>query len=216
MRYDGDHKQKTRARVLTEAAKAIRVDGPHRIAVADVMAKAGLTHGGFYAHFDSKDDLVAAAINTMFGEAKDRLNRETVDRETVDGEAGGREIGDSGGPSSLQQRLTRYIDFYLSAGHRDARTTGCPLPALAADLPRLAPAARERYGEGLAALTALMADALGALGRAEPQALAGSVLAEMVGALSLARAVADPEQSDFILNVSRAALKQRLGLETSQ
>jgi TetR/AcrR family transcriptional repressor of nem operon len=201
MRYDSDHKQKTRERVLKEAAKAIRADGPHRIAVAGVMAKAGLTHGGFYAHFESKDDLVAAAIDTMFGEAKRRF---------------GREIMESGAPDSPQDRLTRYIDFYLSAGHRDARTTGCPLPALAADLPRLAPASRERYGQGVAALTALIADALDSMGRAEPQALACSALSEMVGALSLSRAVADPDQSNLILDASRTALKRRLGLETAQ
>jgi TetR/AcrR family transcriptional repressor of nem operon len=201
MRYDGDHKQKTRERVLKEAAKAIRAEGPHRIAVAGVMAKAGLTHGGFYAHFTSKDDLVAAAIDTMFGEAKSRFGRET---------AGAR------GPSSPKDRLIRYVDFYLSQGHRDSRTTGCPLPALAADLPRLAPASRERYGEGVAALTALIANALSDLGRADPQALARSALAEMVGALSLSRAVADPAQSDLILDASRTALKQRLGLETPQ
>jgi len=201
MRYDGDHKQKTRERVLKEAAKAIRAEGPHRIAVAGVMAKAGLTHGGFYAHFESKDELVAAAIDTMFGEARNRFSRETVE---------------SDGRPSPQGKLIKYIDFYLSAGHRDARTTGCPLPALAADLPRLAPASRERYGKGVAALTALIADALGALGHAEPQALAGSVLSEMVGALSLSRAVAEPDQSDLILDASRTALKRRLGLETSQ
>ncbi len=201
MRYDGDHKQKTRERVLKEAAKAIRAEGPHRIAVAGVMAKAGLTHGGFYAHFTSKHDLVAAAIDTMFGEARSRFGRET---------AGAR------GPSGPKERLLRYLDFYLSPGHRDSRTTGCPLPALAADLPRLAPASRERYGEGVAALTALIADALADLGRADPQALARSALAEMVGALSLSRAVADPTQSDLILDASRTALKQRLGLETPQ
>jgi TetR/AcrR family transcriptional repressor of nem operon len=198
MRYDGDHKQKTRERVLKEAAKAIRAEGPHRIAVAGVMAKAGLTHGGFYAHFESKDDLVAAAIDTMFGEARSRFSRETAD---------------SGGP---KDKLIRYIDFYLSAAHRDARTTGCPLPTLAADLPRLAPASRARYGQGVATLTALIAEALGALGRAEAQVLAASALAEMVGALSLSRAVADPDQSDLILDASRAALKRRLGLETAQ
>ncbi len=87
---------------------------------------------------------------------------------------------------------------------------------MAADLPRLAPASRERYGEGVAALTALIADALADLGRADPQALASSTLAEMVGALSLSRAVADPAQSDLILDTSRAALKRRLGLETPQ
>jgi len=201
MRYDGDHKQKTRERVLKEAAKAIRADGPHRIAVAGVMAKAGLTHGGFYAHFGSKDDLIAAAIDTMFGEAKTRFGRDGVGS------------GAAGGPEA---KLIRYIDFYLSAEHRDARTTGCPLPALAADLPRLAPASQARYGQGVAALTALISDALEALGRAEPQSLASSVLSEMVGALSLARAVADAGQSDRILDASRTALKRRLGLETPQ
>jgi len=201
MRYDGDHKQKTRERVLKEAARAIRAEGPHRIAVAGVMAKAGLTHGGFYAHFKSKDDLVAAAIDTMFADAGSRFRGQTAGPCS---------------PSSPKDRLIRYLDFYLSAGHRDARTTGCPLPALAADLPRLAPASRERYGEGVAALTALIADALADLGRADPQALASSTLAEMVGALSLARAVADPAQSDLILDTSRAALKRRLGLETPQ
>jgi len=201
MRYDGDHKQKTRERVLKEAAKAIRAEGPHRIAVSGVMAKAGLTHGGFYAHFGSKDDLIAAAIDTMFGEAKTRFSGETAV---------------SGGPDGAQDRLIGYIDFYLSAAHRDARTTGCPLPALAADLPRLAPASRERYGQGVVALTALIAESLRALGRAEPQALASSTLAEMVGALSLSRAVADPDQSDLILDASRTALKRRLGLEVPQ
>ena len=207
MRYDGEHKQKTRERVLKEAAKAIRADGPHRIAVAGVMAKAGLTHGGFYAHFESKDDLVAAAIDTMFGEAKSRFGRETA--QPGDAEAASR-------PARPQDRLIRYIDFYLSAAHRDARTTGCPLPALAADLPRLAQASRERYGQGVAALTQLIADALLALNRPDAPALATSALAEMVGALSLARAVADPAQSDAILDASRTALKRRLGLEISQ
>jgi TetR/AcrR family transcriptional repressor of nem operon len=199
MRYDGDHKQKTRERVLKEAAKAIRAEGPHRIAVAGVMAKAGLTHGGFYAHFQSKDALVAAAIDTMFAEAARRFSRETVE---------------AGGPQSPQAKLSRYIDFYLSAGHRDTRMTGCPLPALAADLPRLASASRARYGQGVAALTALLADALGAMGRADAPALAASALSELVGALSLARAVADPHQSDLILDASRIAVKRRLGLET--
>ena len=73
MRYDTDHKQKTREKVLKAAAKAIRADGPHRMGVADVMRKAGLTHGGFYAHFESKDDLVAAAIGQMFEQSKARF-----------------------------------------------------------------------------------------------------------------------------------------------
>ena len=73
MRYDAEHKSKTRQRVLKEAAKAIRAEGPHQISVASVMAEAGLTHGGFYAHFASKDDLVAAAIDQMFAEGVSRI-----------------------------------------------------------------------------------------------------------------------------------------------
>jgi TetR/AcrR family transcriptional repressor of nem operon len=197
MRYDAEHKEKTRARVLKEAAKAIRAEGPHRIAVAGVMAKAGLTHGGFYAHFRSKDDLVAAAVEQMFIDAKTRFAKETGDRPPAEG-------------------LSAYIDFYLSPRHRDARATGCPVTALAADLPRLEGDVREQYGQGVARLAGRIAGHLAELGREDAETLARSVLAELVGALSLSRAVADPEQSDRILETSRAALKQRLGLETAQ
>jgi TetR/AcrR family transcriptional repressor of nem operon len=197
MRYDAEHKEKTRARVLKEAAKAIRAEGPHRIAVAGVMASAGLTHGGFYAHFRSKDDLVAAAVELMFIDAKTRFAKETGDRPPAEG-------------------LSAYIDFYLSPRHRDARATGCPVTALAADLPRLEGDVRAQYGLGVERLAGRIAGQLAELGREDADALGRSVLAELVGALSLSRAVADAEQSDRILETSRAALKQRLGLETAQ
>ena len=196
MRYDSEHKEKTRARVLKEAAKAIRAEGPHRIAVAGVMAKAGLTHGGFYAHFKSKDDLVAAAVEAMFQDAKARFAWETADRSPAEG-------------------LCAYIDFYLSPLHRDARSSGCPITALAADLPRLEGEVRREYGKGVARLEARIAGHLAMLGRTDAEALGQSALAELVGALSLSRAVADPDQSNRILETSRAALKQRLGLETA-
>ena len=146
MRYDAEHKQKTRDRVLKEAAKAIRAEGPHRVAVAGIMAKAGLTHGGFYAHFPSRDDLVAAAIGQMFEEGRARLMLETTGR-TPAGALGG------------------YIDFYLSPAHRDTRSAGCPLPFLSADAPRLTGPARQRFADGVATLTAAIADLLGQLGR---------------------------------------------------
>ena len=80
MRYDSEHKERTRARVVKEAAKAIRAEGPHRAGVAGIMAKAGLTHGGFYAHFVSKDDLVVAAMSQMFDEASVKFDRLTAGR----------------------------------------------------------------------------------------------------------------------------------------
>ncbi len=193
MRYAPDHKQKTRERVLTEAARAIRAEGPHQIGVAGVMAKAGLTQGGFYAHFASKEDLVAQAIEHMFRESGQRWSLETEGRTPAEG-------------------LSRYIDFYLSRAHRDARGAGCPLPYLAPDLPRLSDEARRHFAAGMGWLRVRMADLIGAIGRDDAEAEASSILAEMVGALSLARAETDPVRSDAILETSRAAVKRRLGL----
>jgi TetR/AcrR family transcriptional repressor of nem operon len=197
MRYDAEHKQKTRERVLKEAAKAIRAEGPHRIAVAGVMAKAGLTHGGFYAHFKSKDDLVAAAIDEMFKEASMRFFNATEGFSPQDG-------------------MVRYINFYLSRDHRDARGTGCPVAALSADLPRMEVLTKTRYGQGVAGLTAKVEGQLLSLGHKDAAAIAASLVAELVGALSLARAVGDADQSDQILQASRRSVKQRLGLTNIQ
>lgn len=197
MRYDAEHKQKTRERVLKAAAKAIRAEGPHQVGVAGVMAQAGLTHGGFYAHFKSKDELVAAAIGQMFEDGAARIAR----------------VSEGETPA---QTLISYIDFYLSPGHRDARSSGCPLPFLAADAPRLAEPARERFARGAEGLERRMAQRIAALDNGHSPDEAGSVLAELVGALSLARAEPDPERSDMILKRSKAALKRRLGLEDAQ
>src|SRR5271167_834435 len=123
MRYDADQKQRTHNQILAEAATAIRAKGPDRMVVAEVMSKAGLTHGGFYAHFASKDDLIAEAIGEMFRQAGGKFDR-------------------IAGELAPAEALATYIDFYLSAEHRDARSSGCPLPTLSADLPRLPDAAR--------------------------------------------------------------------------
>lgn len=194
MRYDAEHKQKTREKVLDAAAEAIRLDGPHKVAVAGIMAKAGLTHGGFYAHFESKDDLVAQAIGHMFDAGALRRIERMKDRPP--GEA-----------------LTAYIDFYLSAGHRDARTTGCPMAALAGDLPRLDEAAQASFAAGVQRLTGRIAELLATIGLPDAEDLASSAVAEMVGALSLARAEPDRARSDLMLDRSKRVLKQRLNLE---
>ena len=197
MRYDAEHKQKTREKVLDAAAAAIRLDGPHKVGVAGIMAEAGLTHGGFYAHFESKDDLVAQAISHMFDQSAARRLQQME----------GRPPGEA---------LSVYIDFYLSEGHRDARTQGCALPALAADLPRLPPAAQESFSAGMRQMTAILAEKICGLGRADPDDLASSMIAELVGALGLARAEPDRARSNLMLERSKRVLKQRLGLEAFQ
>ncbi len=194
MRYDAEHKQKTRERVLIEGAKAIRAEGPHKVGVAAVMAKAGLTHGGFYAHFGSKDDFIAAAIGQMFVEGRTRLDK------ALDGKP-------------IEQGLADYIDFYLSGAHRETRSAGCPLPFLSADAPRLPQPSRERFAQGVAGLTGRLTSALNKLGSPYAAEAAASMLSELVGALALARAEPDPARSEALLAHSRAALKRRFGLD---
>ena len=193
MRYDTEHKQKTREKVLDAAAEAIRLEGPHKVGVAGVMAKAGLTHGGFYAHFQSKEDLVCQTIDHMF--ARSRLRR-------IDGEEGL-------GPA---EKLVAFIDYYLSPAHRDS-PAGCVLPALAADAQRLTPEVRAAYSKGVAGMTGRMTELLRDLGHAEPDDLAISTIAELVGGLMLARAEPDASRSDLMLKRSKHVLLQRLNLE---
>jgi len=193
MRYDADHKERTRLRVLKEAAAAIRRDGPDRVAVAGIMARAGLTHGGFYAHFGSKDDLLVAAISQMFAETSAQLENYLASQ-------------------SPERGLADYIKFYLSKTHRDQRDEGCPLPAMAADLPRLKDDARDAFERGAARITTLIADCLRAMGREDAGPLAVSVLSELVGAMVLARSIAAPEPSEAILAASRRSLLTRLQL----
>ena len=193
MRYDSDHKDRTKERLLKEAAAAIRADGPDRVGVAGIMAKAGLTHGGFYAHFKSKDDLIEQAIGQMFDGATQRFQTTTKDLE----------------PGAA---LAAYLDFYLSRAHCDAPQRGCPLPSLSGDLARMAASARKRFAAGALQITTRVADLLRALDVPEPDRLAASAVAEMVGAVALARATTDRKRSDEILGASHAALMQRFGL----
>jgi TetR/AcrR family transcriptional repressor of nem operon len=193
MRYDAEHKQRTRARVLKEASAAIRVDGPDRISVATLMARAGLTHGGFYAHFASKDELLVAAITQMFDEACAWFEELARNKPPAEG-------------------LAAYVGFYLSRHHRDHREESCPIASMAADLPRLGHEARAAFERGAARLTTLIAGQLQAMGRDNAGVLAVSLLSEMVGAVVLARSIADTEHSTAILRASRHTIGERLGL----
>ena len=193
MRYDSDHKERTRQRVLSEAAAAIRAVGPDGIGVAGLMAKAGLTHGAFYAHFESKDDLVAQAVAHMFDESYQRFLARTEHPDPA-------------------IAIERFIDSYLSTRHRDHPDHGCPLPSLSGELARLPGPARANFTAGLHRLTRSMAKRIVELGRSDADPLASSVVAEMVGALALSRAVAKPSESDALLEASRRSIKARIGL----
>ncbi len=194
MRYEPDYKAKTRQKVLAEAAKTMRAEGVQGMGVAHVMAKAGLTHGAFYAHFESKDALIGETIKEMALAARGKFDVVTEGLEPADA-------------------LRKYIAFYLSARHRDNSETSCPLPWLAGEIPRLDASARKRYGASVGGLTELLAVRLRALDHADADGAASSAVAELVGALALSRAVGDKAQSDLILGRSRDSVLARLGLE---
>ncbi|CAN5426423.1 TetR/AcrR family transcriptional regulator [soil metagenome] len=195
MRYDAEHKQKTRERVITVAKHAIRRDGVANLGVAAVMKDAGLTHGGFYAHFASRDALVAAAIEDMLPGARARFLKVT------DGLAPAEALG-------------TYIDRYLSATHRDSASWMCPLPVLTTDMKQLQPEMREAFGRAAAGLAGLLQPMLATLGHEDPQ-IGWSVVSELVGALALARAIGATEASDAVLDASRISIRRRVGLPAS-
>ncbi len=187
-----DRKAETRRRVLRAASAAIREKGPEGVGVAAVMKEAGLTHGGFYAHFASKDALTAAAVEDMLLSGRDRFGKVTADL---------------AGPAAL----AAFVDTYVSAQHRDAPRYGCPLALLASDIARQPGAVREVFDAGYRRLVARIAAELPATARPSPELLARSALAEMAGAVALSRAVADTAESDALLAVTREAVKARLG-----
>lgn len=193
MRYTGQHKQETRSRVLKEAASAIRANGPDGVAVTDIMARAGLTHGGFYAHFASKKDLVADAVVTMFDEVTERIAA----------------IGDA---DDARTSLHNVLAYYLSPEHRDDRAGGCPMPAISGDLTRASGPARLRFTEGVSAMVARIAAALRSIGIENADSEAHALQAQLVGAVSLARAVDLPALSDAILRDTLAQIVERLGI----
>ena len=198
MRYSPDHKTESRKRILNAAAQQIRLKGPEKIGVADVMSAAGLTHGAFYAHFNSKDALVAEAIAAMFTEVQRHGGSlaEALDDEDAD----------------IRQALRVYLGGYLSPRHRDRPHGGCPLPTLAADLARTDGLARENFVSGIDRMTMRIQTALVRLGRSRAEADARAVVAQMVGAVGLARVVGVGAQSDAFLRDCLDALLTKLDL----
>jgi TetR/AcrR family transcriptional regulator, transcriptional repressor for nem operon len=198
MRYGSEHKAETRARVVKSAAREIRLKGPEKVSVADVMSSAGLTHGGFYAHFSSKEKLIAEAIDAMFADAQHR--NPALDETTVDKSADPRPA------------LRKFLESYVSPEHRDGPERGCPLPALATDMARNSGAARTRFAIGLDKMTSRIEAALVSINNDDPSAEAKAAVAQVVGAVALARAVGKGAQSDAILRDTLASLTKRLGI----
>lgn len=192
MRYSDTHKEETRRKVVRAAAAAVRARGPDGVGVAEVMAEAGLTHGGFYAHFPNKEALVVAAIEEAFGQSSRRFGRMT------DGLA----------PA---EALAAFVDLYVTPEHRAHPERGCPVAGLSSDLPRQGPPVREAYERGVRSLVGRIARWLPESTQ-DRESLAASIVAEMAGTVALSRAISDDQEAARLLADARARIKTRMGI----
>ena len=185
-RKTASRKEMTHERIVEVAARAIRRSGYDGTGVADIMKEAGLTHGGFYAHFPSREVLLA--------EAADRAGAQAV--------AVSEQIAASVPP---EQALSAIVRAYLSKEHREAIETGCPASALGSEMPRQAPAVRRAATRRIKEMIDVVARQLPDWGQPGAHEQALITVAAMVGTMVLARAVDDPGLSDGFLE---AALKK--------
>ncbi len=176
-----------RARVVETAAKLFRERGFDGIGVADLMKAAGLTHGGFYGHFDSKEALQAEAS-----------------AKAVEGSAGRWQALIDASPDTP---LSAVAQRYLSTQHRDNPGQGCAVATLGADAHRATPAVREAMTTGIRKQIDVLAAALHGGSDEERRHRAMTAYATMIGGLVMARAVEDGALSEEILKVVTAALE---------
>jgi TetR/AcrR family transcriptional repressor of nem operon len=194
MKYDPEHKSRTRERILQEASAAIRAGGSDGVSIAAIMKRAGLTVGGFYAHFASKDEMIGEAVAHMFEE------RYAAFLEHLD-------------QDNPAQTLAQFIDRYLSMRHRDAPERGCPIPVLAGELWRMPEIAQQRFMSSVARLSGAVQGLIERIGLSDAKALASSSVAEMIGALSLSRMNIDRIEAEALLETSRCSVRAKLGLD---
>ena len=181
MRVSKEKAGENRERILTEAARLFREHGLSGIGVDALTDAAGLTHGSLYSQFGSKERLAAAALSHALSTNSARMS-------------------DAG-------TLDDYVTRYLSADHRERRGDGCVMAALAGEIPRQGAAIQHSFTDAVRAVMKRVVNLMPGRRRSEDEALA--IVATMVGALTLARAVDDPELSDRILAAARTRLASR-------
>jgi TetR/AcrR family transcriptional regulator, transcriptional repressor for nem operon len=181
MRVSKEKAAENRVRILTEAARLFREHGLSGVGVDALTDAAGLTHGSLYSQFGSKERLAAEALSHAQSTSSARMS----DARTLDD----------------------YVTQYLSAEHRERRGDGCVMAALAGEIPRQGAAIRHNFTDAVRAVTKQIAGLMPSRRKSEDEAL--TIVATMVGALTLARAVDDPKLSDRILAAARARLASR-------
>jgi len=187
MGYSKVQKARTHKRIVDIASKRFREKGLAGFGIAELMKEAGLTVGGFYKHFDSRDDLVGEAVNSAFGGWKHRVD-----------------AAQSGGPPVSYEKL---IDDYLNEAHRDNPGTGCAFSALAPEIARSDKRTRSLTSEQVRNDIQLIAALTTAKNKRTARSRAILTFSALVGAMALARAVSDKALSREILKTVAQLLK---------
>jgi TetR/AcrR family transcriptional repressor of nem operon len=190
MRYSKEHKQETHARIVKKASVRLREKGAHGIGVADLMKEAGLTHGGFYAHFESREALVIEAFAYAMDRATERW----------------RKVAEETAP---EKRLSTIVESYLTPVHRDDPGHGCAVPTLGAEIARESPKTRKAFAAKLEQMIDMIADQILDVPRKTARKQAVAALATMMGTLVMSRIAGSGEFSDEILAAGREAVLGR-------
>jgi TetR/AcrR family transcriptional repressor of nem operon len=190
MRYSREHKLETHARIVRKASVRLREKGAHGVGVADLMKEAGLTHGGFYAHFDSREALVIEAFAHAMERSTDRW----------------RKLAEQTAPD---KRLATIVDSYLTPVHRDDPGHGCAIPTLGAEIARESPRTRKAFAAKLEQMIDMLAEQIPDVARKAARKQAKAVHPTMMGTLVLARVAGNGEFSDEILGAGRDAVLDR-------
>ena len=180
--------------IVAKAAIMLRERGIDGLSVADLMQAAGLTHGGFYRHFASKDALVGEATTAAFASFVERIERGI----------------EADGPASA---LRSYVANYLSLGHVANPAVGCPIAAYGTDIARQGPSIREAYAQGLDRMCSAIAECFSD-SPAQSRRLAREIISTMVGAVVTARATGDQQLTKSYLAAARATVDQLLARGT--
>ncbi|UFZ06076.1 TetR/AcrR family transcriptional regulator [Bradyrhizobium ontarionense] len=188
MRYPSDQKARAKAAILQSGARALRTNGFNGIGVDGLAASAGVTSGAFYSNFANKEALLEQVIETCVGEP------------FIDSE--------SGSLAERQDRLREWLAMYISAAHRTDPASGCVMPTLSADVGRANPQIRTAYERKMLALVRKMANVLSGEA-AEREQRAWSIIAMMVGAIAISRAMPDGAAADQALD---SALRSAIAL----
>ena len=190
MRYSREHKLETHARIVKRASVRLREKGAHGIGVADLMKDAGLTHGGFYAHFDSREALVIEAFTHAMDRSTERW----------------RKLAEQTSP---EQRIAAIVDSYLTPMHRDDPGHGCEIPTLGAEIARESPRTRKAFAAKLEQMIDAIAAQIPDLPRKAARKQATAAIATMMGTLVMARVAGNGEFSEEILSSGREAVLGR-------